>query len=44
MSKPASKAGKVKASKDAKGKSTSNEKQPTSLLEIVPGKFNENDW
>jgi len=21
-----------------------NEKQPTNVLEIVPGKFNENDW
>ena len=43
MSKAAPKA-KAKPSKDTKGKNPSTEKQPTTLLEIVPGKFNENDW
>lgn len=45
MSKPPTRAGRVtKASKDAKGRSAQAEKQPATLLEIVPGKFNENDW
>lgn len=43
MSKAAPKA-KAKPSKDSKGKTTSTEKQPATLFEIVPGKFNENDW
>ena len=39
------KAGKTKLLKDTKGGKTQNtEKQPTTLIEIVPGKFNENDW
>lgn len=33
-----------KGAKDTKGKAASTEKQPTTLFEIVPGKFNENDW
>jgi hypothetical protein len=44
MNKPPTRAGRTKASKDVKGKSALAEKQPTTLLEIVPGKFNENDW
>ena len=34
-----------KKSKDVKGKTVSAEKQQNAtLFEIVPGKFNENDW
>ena len=43
MSKVVPKA-KAKPSKDTKGKTASTEKQPNILFEIVPGKFNENDW
>ena len=43
MSKAAPKP-KAKPSKDTKGKTTSLEKAVTAILEIVPGKFNENDW
>jgi len=35
----------AKKSKDVKGKTVSAEKQQnTTYIEIVPGKFNENDW
>jgi hypothetical protein len=35
----------AKGSLKASGKdSTKGDKQPTNVLEIVPGKFNENDW
>jgi hypothetical protein len=45
MSKAAtSKAGKTKPMKETKGKTLATEKQPATLVEIVPGKFNENDW
>lgn len=36
--------GKTKPAKETKGKTLAAEKQPTALVEIVPGKFNENDW
>ncbi len=39
-----SKAGKTKPMKETKGKLLTTEKQPATLIEIVPGKFNENDW
>ncbi len=43
--KAAPKAAKSKVVKeDKKGKTSSTEKQPTAIFEIVPGKFNENDW
>ncbi len=38
-----SRAGKPKQTKDTK-KPNPSEKQLSSLFEIVPGKFNENDW
>ena len=44
MSKAQAKASKAKPSKDLKGKPNQAEKQLYSLFEIVPGKFNENDW
>ena len=44
MSKPPTRAGRTKPSKDNKGRSALAEKQPAALLTIVPGKFNENDW
>ncbi len=45
MSKQPSRAGKAKpGAKDTKGKPNPSEKQLSSLFEIVPGKFNENDW
>ncbi len=45
MSKQPSRAGKAKpGAKDTKGKPNQSEKQLSSLFEIVPGKFNENDW
>ena len=45
MSKAPSKTGKTtKNVKETKGKPTQSEKQPATLFEIVPGKFNENDW
>ena len=44
MSKQPSRAGKAKPSKDVKGKPNPAEKLLTTLFEIVPGKFNENDW
>jgi Fe-S cluster biosynthesis and repair protein YggX len=44
MNKPPTRASRVKPSRDPKGKTALAEKQPTSLLEIVPGKFNESDW
>lgn len=45
MSKAPSRTGKAtKTVKETKGKPAQSEKQPATLFEIVPGKFNENDW
>lgn len=44
MNKPPTRASRVKPSRETKGKTALTEKQPATLLEIVPGKFNENDW
>lgn len=43
MSKAPSRAGKTKPPKETTKKQT-NEKPPATVFEIVPGKFNENDW
>jgi hypothetical protein len=42
--KAAPKAAKTKVVKEVKSKTSTTEKQPTTVFEIVPGKFNENDW
>ena len=44
MSNKPSRAGKARPIKDTKGKPNPSEKQNSLLFEIVPGKFNENDW
>lgn len=44
MNKAPNRAGKAKPSKDVKGKAPLTENKQANLIEIVPGKFNENDW
>ena len=44
MSKAPSRTGKATKTVKETKKPTASEKQPAALFEIVPGKFNENDW